>query len=73
MPLLGRNPDQTLRGPEFYYLFTIIAAEVVNFILVAEDEVTIETLAVLSRRMIPTKLYLRGRGTVVHCRRYLWS
>ena len=35
-------------------------AEAVSFTLVAEDEVAIETLAVLSRRRIPTKLHLRG-------------
>jgi hypothetical protein len=45
--VIGQNPDQISRGPECYYLFTIITAEVVSFTLVAEDEVAIETLAVL--------------------------
>jgi hypothetical protein len=60
LPVIGQNPDQTPRGPECYYLFATITAELVSFTLVAEDEVAIETLAVLSRRRIPTKLHLRG-------------
>ena len=55
-PVIGQNPDQTPRGPECYCLFTIITAEAVSFTLVSEDEVAIETLAVLSRRRIPTSV-----------------
>jgi len=58
--VIGQNPDRTPRGPECYCLFITITAEVVSFTLVAEDEVAIETLAVLSRRRIPTRLHLRG-------------
>ena len=61
--MIGQNPDQTPRGPECYCLFTTITAEVVSFTLVAEDEVAIETLAVLSRRRIPSKLRLRAGHT----------
>jgi len=61
--MIGQNPDQTPRGPECYCLFTTITAEVVSFTLVAENEVAVETLAVLSRRRIPTKLQLRGGHT----------
>ncbi len=55
-PVIGQNPDQTPRGPECYCLFTTITAEAVSFTLVSEDEVAIETLAVLSRRRIPTSV-----------------
>jgi hypothetical protein len=37
-----------------------ITAEVVSFTLAAEGGVAIETLAVLSRMRIPTKLHMRG-------------
>ena len=70
--MIGQNPDQTPRGPECYCLFTTITAEVVSFTLVAEDEVATDTLAVLSRRRIPTSCTC-GAGTVVRCLRYLWS
>ena len=70
-PVIGQNPDQTPRGPECYCLFTTITAEAVSFTLVSEDEVAIETLAVLSRRRIPTSCTC-GAGTVVRCLRYLW-
>ena len=60
MDVIGQNPVQAPRGPERYCSFTTITAEVVSFTLVAEDEVAIETLAVLSRRRIPTKLHMRG-------------
>ena len=58
--MIGQNPDYTPRGPERYWPFTTITAEVLSFTLVSEDEVAIETLAVLSRRRIPTKLHIRG-------------
>ena len=70
-PVIGQNPDQTPRGPECYCLFTTIIAEVVSFTLVAQDQVALETLAVLSRRRIPTSCTC-GAGTVVRCLRYLW-
>ena len=62
--MVGQNPDQTPRGPECYYLFTTITAGVISFTLVAEDEVAIETVALLGCTC--------GAGTLVHCLSYLW-
>jgi len=72
LPVIGQNPDQTPRGPECYYLFTTITADVVSFTLVAEG-----TRWQWKRWPFyqEGEFLLRctcGAGTLVHCLRYLW-